>query len=265
MSSITVSRDGEIATITLDRPEVLNAGNLELLTEMRSELARLETDTAVRAVIVTGAGRAFCAGADLASPRTTPEHFSDGQYVASMLDDGWNRVARELRAFPKPTVAAVNGVVAGGGIGLALACDIVIAARSAYFKQVFVPQLAVIPDVGNTWHLPRLVGPARARALMLLGDDLDAVDAAEWGLIWDVVDDGQLKHEAASVARRLAANSMPATAALKHALDRSLLNSFGEQLDLERDTNKMLGDRPGFREGTSAFREKRPPSFRDHE
>ena len=265
MKTIAVSHEGEIATIALDRPDVLNAGNLEMLTELRSELARLETAPDVRAVIITGSGRAFCAGADLAAPRDTPAHYSDGQYVASMLDDGWNRVARELKAFPKPTVAAVNGVAAGGGIGLALACDIVLAARSAYFKQVFVPQLAVIPDVGNTWHLPRLVGPARARALMLLGDDLDAVDAAEWGLIWDVVDDGRLLEEALAIARRLAANSMPATAALKHALDRSLLNSFGEQLDLERDTNKMLGDRPGFQEGKRAFLEKRPPSFRDHE
>jgi 2-(1,2-epoxy-1,2-dihydrophenyl)acetyl-CoA isomerase len=173
----------------------------------------------------------------------------------------FNPLARDLAAFPKPTVAAVNGVAAGGGVGLALACDIVLAARSATFIQVFAPQLGLVPDMGCSWHLPRLVGAARARALALLGDKLTAEKAAEWGLIWQAVDETDLMPQAAALAERLAAGPTLGLVRTREVLAAAFDNDLAAQLDLERRTQFELGNTEDFAEGVRAFVQKRPPQF----
>jgi 2-(1,2-epoxy-1,2-dihydrophenyl)acetyl-CoA isomerase len=256
---------GRIGTITLNRPEVLNAGNRELLEGMVEAVDQLASDSDVRVIVVTGAGRAFCAGADLMTAPWGPESLSVGEGVAWVLDNGWNPVVRALSSCPKPTVAAVNGVAAGGGVGVALACDVVIAAESASFIQVFGPQLAVVPDVGSTWFLTQLLGQARARGLALLGDRLDARSAADWGLIWKAVPDEELMSEAQSTAERLARLDGTAAVAIRQALGRAETLTLDEALDHERDTQAQLANRPAFAEGVAAFIEKRPPRFENRE
>ena len=260
MSAVLVER-GRIGTITLNRPEVLNAGNRELLEELRDAVEDLGSDRSVRVVVVTGAGRAFCAGADLMTAPWGPDDLSVGEGVAWVLDNGWNPVVRALTTCPKPTVAAVNGVAAGGGVGVALACDLVIAAESASFIQVFGPQLGVIPDVGSTWFLTHLVGQARARALALLGDRLPAAVAAEWGLIWKAVPDEELVPVVMSTADRLAQLDATAAVAIRHALGRTETLTLDQALDHERDMQSELANRQAFVEGVSAFIEKRAPRF----
>jgi 2-(1,2-epoxy-1,2-dihydrophenyl)acetyl-CoA isomerase len=251
-----------MARVTLNRPQSLNAGSPDLLEALLGAFAAIERDPEARAVVLTGAGRGFCAGADLATPPAASAEATRGQAVATVLDVLWNRAVREITRFPKPTVAMVNGPAVGAGVGLALACDVVLAARSAYFAQVFVPKLALIPDAGCTWQLPQRIGRARARALVLLGDRLPAETAAEWGLIWRVVDDAALVTETEAVAERLAALSQPAVAAAKRLLDAAATSSLEEQLLLERDAQKELAERPDMVEGVRAFLEKRAPNFR---
>jgi enoyl-CoA hydratase/carnithine racemase len=177
---------GGVLTLTLNRPEALNALNRALMQRMRAALAEAAKDAGVRALVVTGAGRGFCAGADLTEPVATLAEggpkLSPGQRTSEAMTSHFNPLVRDLYQFPKPTIAAVNGVAAGGGVGLALACDMVIAAKSATFIQVFAPKLGLVPDLGCSWQLPRLVGVARARGLALLGDRLSAEDAEKWGL-----------------------------------------------------------------------------------
>ncbi|MFQ5555626.1 MAG: enoyl-CoA hydratase-related protein [Acidimicrobiia bacterium] len=251
-----------IATVTMNRPEVLNAGNRDLLEGIRSAFETALDDNTVHAIVLTGAGRAFCAGADLAPDAWWPEDLTPGQGVGWILKHLWNPVATRIAHAAKPTVASVNGVAAGGGVGLALACDIVIAAESASFIEVFTPQLAVVPDVGSTWHLPRLVGPARARGMALLGDPLDAARAAEWGLIWECVPDADLGDRVREVANRLGALDPAAAHAVTRVMEDSLRSGFDEQLGREARVNAVLGDGPGFVEGVTAFAEKRSPRFR---
>jgi 2-(1,2-epoxy-1,2-dihydrophenyl)acetyl-CoA isomerase len=259
----TIETADRVTTISIDRPDVLNAFTYEMLVELRTTLTGLECDDATRALIITGTGRAFSAGADLTARPHTPKSYSQGQMVAASLTDGWNPLVRCVKDFPKPTVAAVNGLAIGAAIGIALACDVTLAARSAFFQYVFVPELAMIPDAGATWFLPNQLGRARARALVLLGEKLDAETAADWGLIWKCLDGDQLLTEATRVARRLANSSLPAIAAAKEALDRGPHETLDRQLELEALFNRELGDRPGFAEGKRAFREKRRPNFRD--
>jgi 2-(1,2-epoxy-1,2-dihydrophenyl)acetyl-CoA isomerase len=173
----------------------------------------------------------------------------------------FNPFARDLYAFPKPTVAAVNGVAAGGGVGVALACDIVIAAKSAKFIQVFAQQLGLVPDMGCSWHLPRLVGAARAKGLALLGDRLSAEDAAHWGLIWQAVEDEALMARAREIALRLAKGPTKGLVRTRQVLDRAFDNDFPAQLDLERAVQHELGDTDDFAEGVAAFIQKRAPKF----
>jgi 2-(1,2-epoxy-1,2-dihydrophenyl)acetyl-CoA isomerase len=262
MPAVLVER-GRISSITLNRPEVLNAGNRELLEGVVEAVEDLSADPSVRTIVVTGAGRAFCAGADLMTAPWGPDSLSVGEGVAWVLDNGWNPVVRALTSCPKPTVAAVNGVAAGGGIGVALACDVVIAAESATFVQVFGPQLGVIPDVGSTWFLTHLVGQARARGLALLGERLDALTASAWGLIWKAVPDGDLMGEVASIAERLARLDSTAAVAIRQTLGRTETLTLDQALDHERDMQAELADRAAFAEGVAAFIEKRTPRFEE--
>ncbi|MBI1185753.1 MAG: enoyl-CoA hydratase [Alphaproteobacteria bacterium] len=257
---ILQSRDGGVLTLTLNRAEALNALNRDLIDALRDALAAAAADQAVRTLIITGAGRAFCSGADLMAPRVG-KLVSPGQGISDGMTSHFNPLARDVAYFPKPVVAAVNGVAAGGGVGLALAADFVLAANSASFVQVFTPKLALVPDMGCSWHLPRLVGRARARALALLGDKLSAQDAAAWGLIWKCVEDAALTGEAAALAQRLSALPPLAAQRTKQALDAAFDNDFAAQLDLERRYQHELGDAPDFAEGVRAFAEKRAPRF----
>ncbi len=250
-----------VATITLNRPDKLNAFNEAMHGELARALDRIETDTTVRALLLTGAGRAFSAGQDLGD-----RVMGDGDAppdLGDTLDRLYNPLIRRLRRFERPVIAAVGGVAAGAGANLALACDLVLAARSAKFIQAFC-RLGLVPDSGGTYVLPRLVGPARAMGLALLGEPLEAEQAADWGLIWRVVDDDQLMPEATALARRLATQPTRGLGLTKRALNASAVNTFGEQLDLERDLQREAGRTDDYREGVRAFLEKRPPKFEGH-
>jgi 2-(1,2-epoxy-1,2-dihydrophenyl)acetyl-CoA isomerase len=261
--NILVEAVGHVATLTLNRPQSLNSLNKALIDDIRVALRALANDDDVKALIVTGAGRGFCAGADLAS-----SEFADGvqrsvgEGISHSMEIGYNPLVRDLAGFPKPVIAAVNGVAAGGGVGLALASDIVVAAKSATFVQVFGPRLGLVPDMGCTWFFPHLLGRARARALALLGDRLPAEKAAEWGLIWAAVADDQLMSEAQALAARLAKGPTNAFSSIKHALDAACTNTLDEQLELERRLQRRLGDTDDFREGVTAFLAKREPQFK---
>jgi 2-(1,2-epoxy-1,2-dihydrophenyl)acetyl-CoA isomerase len=244
-----------VATLTLNRPDKLNAFTPDLHRVLKSALDAVEQDAAIRAVLLTGAGRGFCAGQDLSLRRQ-----ASGNTSAESLDTWYNPLVRRLRRLEKPVVCAVNGVAAGAGANIALACDIVIAARSASFIQAFC-KIGLVPDAGGSYVLPRLVGMARAGALMLLGDKLGAEEAAQWGLIWRVVDDAALMSEATTLARHLARQPTRALGLIKQALNASFGNTLDQQLDLERDLQSIAAGTEDFREGVAAFLDKRAPNF----
>jgi len=248
-----------VVRLTLDRPQRLNALSLQLVDELRAAFQALQ-GASPRAVILTGAGRAFCAGADLLDAQF--EGPGLGDRIAALMQERYHPMIEALVALPCPLIAAVNGVAAGGGASLALLADLVVAARSATFVQVFTPQLGLVPDLGSTWSLPRLVGRARARGLAMLGDRLDAATAEAWGLIWKAVDDDRLEATVSELAARLAAGPTSAFRELKLALDGSLEHPLREQLEVERQAQRRLGDQPHLEEAVRAFREKRPPRFR---
>lgn len=248
-----------VACITLNRPERLNSFNLELHAEMSKVLKSVRNNEKVRALLLTGNGRGFCAGQDLAdrsmSPGVGPPDLGES------LDKQYNPMLRALRNLPIPTVCAVNGVAAGAGANIALACDVVLACRSATFIQAFC-RLGLVPDAGGTWSLPHLVGMARAKGLALLGDKVSAEQAERWGMIWKVVDDETLKDEALELVRHLANQPTRGLALTKRALHASSDNSFDEQLDLERDLQRLAGRTADYHEGVNAFLEKRQPDFK---
>jgi 2-(1,2-epoxy-1,2-dihydrophenyl)acetyl-CoA isomerase len=248
-----------VATITLNRPDKLNAFTPKMHEELREGFKQIKRDQAVRAVLITGAGRGFCAGADLNERDLSPE--AGPPDLGATLERNYNRLVRLIRASEKPVVAAVNGIAAGAGCNTALACDIVIAARSAAFLQAFV-HIGVIPDAGGTYSLPRLVGQARATAMAMLGDKIPAEDAAQWGMIWKVVDDEALAGVARAIAERLAAGPTKAFGLMKRAFDAGARNDLGTQLDLERDLQTIAGRSEDHREGVAAFREKRKAAFK---
>ncbi len=252
--TILVERRAGYRRITLNRPERLNALNIEMGEALVAALAAAEADPACRALMLTGMGRGFCAGQDLNEIVDMP--------VAEIpaLIDHYNPLIRRLAASPLPIVCAVNGVAAGAGANLALACDIVLAARSASFVQAFA-RIGLIPDCGGTWFLPRLVGIARARALALLAEPLPAETAADWGLIWRAIDDDRLLPEAEGLAERLAAGPTVAYGLMKRAFNAAASNDLARQLDLERDLQSEAAAAPDHAEGVRAFLEKRPASF----
>ncbi len=261
METILYEVSEGIARLTLNRPEVLNSINIKMIEEVRAAVAEFAADDTARVLLLTGNGKGFCAGADLAANVAGDDEMSTGQRVAHGMETGFNPLVRELAEVPKPVITAVNGTTAGGGCGLALCGDIVVAARSASFIQVFGPKLALIPDMGCTWFVPRLVGRARARALALLGNKLPAETAAEWGLILECVDDSELLDRAMGYARKLAGGPPNAFGEIKKALDVSETNTLSEQLDYERDVQGMLGDHANFKEGVISFLKKKDPEF----
>jgi 2-(1,2-epoxy-1,2-dihydrophenyl)acetyl-CoA isomerase len=240
--------------VTLNRPERLNALTVEMAAALSVALDEAAADANCRALLLTGAGRGFCAGQDLAAiVDATPADLG-------RLLDHYHPLVLKLRALPMPVVCAVNGVAAGAGANLALACDIVLAARSATFVEAFA-RIGLIPDCGGTWFLPRLVGMARARALAMLAEPVPAATAAEWGLIWQATDDDRLMPEAQALAARLASQATAALALTKRALDAAATNPLDRQLDLERDLQAEAAASPDHREGVQAFLEKRQPRF----
>src|SRR5512138_3644672 len=258
MASVLVSVEAGVETITLNRPEKLNALNPEMHQRLREALERAADEPAIRAVLLTGAGRGFCTGQDLAERDVSPGAAPIDLSVS--LGSHYNPLVQRMRALPKPIVCAVNGVAAGAGANLALACDVVVAARSATFVQAF-SRLGLVPDAGGTYFLPRLVGSARAMGLALLAESLSAEQAEQWGLIWKAVDDAQLAAEAAALASRLAQGPTKGYGLLKKALQASSANSLDAQLDLERDLQREAGLSGDYREGVTAFKEKREPKF----
>ena len=258
MSSVLVSLDAGVLCVTLNRPEVLNALNPEMHQLLRKALERAADEPEVRAVLLTGAGRGFCAGQDLSQRDVSPGAAPIDLSVS--LGSYYNPLVRRLRELPKPVVCAVNGVAAGAGANLALACDIVLAARSASFIQSF-SRIGLVPDSGGTWFLPRLVGKARAMGLALLGEKLEAEKAAAWGLIWKAVDDSQLLQESRSLCEKLADGPTKGYGLIKKAMNASSTNSLDAQLDFERDLQRDAGFSADYREGVTAFKEKRAPKF----
>ena len=258
MSSVLVSLESGVLRVTLNRPDKLNAFNPEMHQLLRKALEQARDEAAVRAVLLTGAGRGFCAGQDLSERNVAADAPID---LSVSLGSHYNPLVRRLRELPKPVVCAVNGVAAGAGANIALACDIVVAAHSAAFIQSF-SRIGLVPDSGGTWFLPRLAGTARAMGLALLGEKLGAEQAAEWGLIWKVFDDAKLADEALQLARALAAGPTKGYGLIKRALHASSDNSLEAQLDLERDLQRDAGHSADYREGVSAFKEKRAPRFK---
>jgi 2-(1,2-epoxy-1,2-dihydrophenyl)acetyl-CoA isomerase len=259
MASVLVSVEAGVETITLNRPEKLNALNPEMHQLLRTALERAAVEPAIRAVLLTGAGRGFCTGQDLAERDVSAGAAPIDLSVS--LGSHYNPLVRRMRALPKPVVCAVNGVAAGAGANIALACDLVIAARSASFVQAF-SRLGLVPDAGGSYFLPRLIGTARAMGLALLAEKLDAEQAAQWGLIWKVVDDVRLAEEARALADRLASGPTKGFGLLKKAMYASPGNSLDAQLDLERDLQREAGYSEDYREGVTAFKEKREPRFK---
>jgi 2-(1,2-epoxy-1,2-dihydrophenyl)acetyl-CoA isomerase len=255
--TVRLDVDAGIARITLDRPDKLNAFSRTMHAHLREALDRVEQDAAIRSVVLTGSGRAFCAGQDLADLSFEPGNMTD---LGTLIDENFNPLIRRLRALPKPIVARVTGIAAGAGASLALACDLVIAARSASFLQAFV-NIGLVPDSGSTWLLPQRVGHARAMGLAMLGERLPAERAEQWGLIWKCVDDEALDAEVEMLAGRLAAMPTRALAAIKQSINAAQTQTLDAQLDLERDLQRELGASHDYSEGVNAFLEKRKPVF----
>ncbi|MDR5793983.1 2-(1,2-epoxy-1,2-dihydrophenyl)acetyl-CoA isomerase PaaG [Caballeronia sp. LZ008] len=251
-----VDVETRVATLTLNRPDKLNSFTREMHRELNQALTEIQAGNA-RALVITGAGRGFCAGQDLADLDFTPGSMSD---LGDLIDEHFNPLVRRLQALPMPVIAAVNGTAAGAGANLAMACDFVVAARSASFIQAFV-KIGLLPDSGGTWLLSRRVGEARALGLALTGEKLSAEKAEAWGIVWRVVDDAELQQAAAQLAAQLAQQPARAVVAIKKAIRASANRTFDQQLDLERDLQRELGASPDYIEGVAAFKEKRAPRF----
>ena len=254
---ILVEQRAGYRVITFNRPDRLNAFNEAMHHALRTAIEDAEADASCRALLITGSGRGFCAGQDLNDRLAKP---GESVVLGGTLEAHYNPLVRKLRSVPFPVVAAVNGVAAGAGCNIALACDIVLAARSASFVQAFA-RIGLIPDSGGTWILPRLVGDVRARGLALLAEPLPAEKAEDWGLIWKCVDDAALGPEAQKLCEHFAAAPTQSLALIKRALNASAGNDLDAQLDLERDLQRAASLTPDYAEGVRAFMAKRKPNF----
>jgi 2-(1,2-epoxy-1,2-dihydrophenyl)acetyl-CoA isomerase len=255
MSSVLTSRDGGILLVTLNRPEKLNAIDTEMAQAARAAFGKAADDESVRVVLLTGSGRAFCAGQDLADPGVAP-----GSDLGATIERSYSPLIRAMRALPKPILARVNGVAAGAGANLAFAADIVVAGRSASFIESF-SRIGLLPDSGGTWMLPRLFGQARAVGLAMLGDRISAKQAHAWGAIWDVVDDDKLDDTCTVLANTLAQAPTRALGAIKAAFAAGWTSTLDEALDRECELQRMLGATRDYAEGVAAFGAKRKPEF----
>ena len=256
---ILFASGGGIARLTLNRPDRLNSFNDAMHAEVRDVLERVRGDPSVRVLLLTGAGRGFCAGQDLGDRAVAP---GDAPVdLGASIERNYKPLVLGLRALPLPVVCVVNGVAAGAGANLALACDLVIAAKSASFIQAFC-KLGLVPDSGGTYFLPRLVGHARALGLSLLGDKLTAEQAAQWGLIWQCVEDAELPAVTEKLLAHFAQAPTRGLAAIKEALQASASNTLPAQLDVERDLQRDLDNGDDYREGVAAFAAKRPQHFK---
>lgn len=258
-STIEFSVDAGVATLTLNRPTALNSFTAEMHSEVRAAMTQVTDDASIRCLVITGAGRGFCAGQDLGDRAVSTD--GGAPDLGESVEKNYNPLIRSIMNLPKPVICAVNGVAAGAGSSIALACDIVLAARSASFIQVFC-KIGLIPDSGGTWNLPRAVGLARARGLAMLGDRLSADTAEDWGLIWKCVDDDALAEETQKMARHLATQPTRALGRIKKLLNESGSNTLFEQTELEKEAMQELGQSEDYREGVAAFMEKRPAVFK---
>lgn len=266
--TVQLEIDDGVATITLDRPESLNSMNNELMDDITSAVHSSEADPAVGVVVLTGSGRGFCSGADLKAVGEPAEDSapggdpgSHGAAIAATMDAHFTPAALAIKNCAVPTIARINGAAAGGGLGLALACDIAVAAHSAFLVATFGPRLGIVPDVGATWTLPNKVGIARAKAIAMLGERITAEQAASWGLIYSAVPDEELDDEIGRITAILKVSSGEAMQRIRSSIESASQRSFADQLDLERDHQTVLIPK-NMAEGAAAFREKREPRFR---
>ena len=256
--SILHQSTGGIARVTLNRPDRLNSFTTTMHEELRDALAKVRADRSARVLLLTGAGRGFCAGQDLSDRAVAP---GDAPVdLGASIEANYRPLVLALQSFPMPVVCAVNGVAAGAGANIALACDLVVAAKSASFIQAFC-KIGLIPDSGGTYFLPRLIGTARAMGLALLGDKLPAQQAADWGLIWKCVEDADLASTVDALLAQLAQAPTRGLVATRRALHASSHATLEAQLDLERDLQRELGNSADYREGVAAFLAKRAPQF----
>ena len=259
-STVLYAAQGAVAVLTLNRPQALNSFTRQMHHDLWVALDRAEADPQIRALVITGAGRGFCAGADLSEFDFEPgPNRLERADPGPIIDQAFNPTARRLINLRMPTVAAVNGVAAGAGASLALSCDIAVAAPGASFIQAF-SKIGLVPDAGSSWLMVQKLGLARAMALTLTGDKLPAAQAREWGLIWDVADDPLAA--ATALAQRLAAMPTRALVATRRLLYSGTTQTFHQQLDAERDTQSAMGRTQDYLEGVTAFLEKRPAAFR---
>jgi len=256
MTFIKTETDGSVLKITLNRPDKFNSFNREMALQLQEALDKAENDKSIRAVYITGEGKAFCAGQDLSEAMD-----KNGPGIERIVREHYNPIIMKIRAIEKPVVCAVNGVAAGAGANIALACDVVIAATSIAFIQAF-SKIGLIPDSGGTFLLPRLIGLGKASALMMLGDKVSATDAERMGMIYKVVDDGNLQTEALAIAKTLADMPTKGIGLTKRLLNRSLFNTLDKQLEYERDMQVNAAASYDYNEGVNAFLEKRKPIFK---
>jgi 2-(1,2-epoxy-1,2-dihydrophenyl)acetyl-CoA isomerase len=261
---VLVTQSGAVQTIALNRPSALNSFTGELHAQLLAALEAAAADSAVRCVVLTGAGRAFCAGQDLSDPAVAPDATPGAapKDLGTVIEQFYRPLCLRIRSMPVPVVAAVNGVAAGAGANLALSCDLVLAARSANFIQAFA-KIGLVPDTGGTWLLPRLVGRAQALGLALLGDKLGAEQAQQMGLIWRCVEDAALQDEAQALAQRLATMPTKALVTTRHALDSAAGMDFAQAVTQEGALQSTLGAAHDYQEGVAAFIGKRAPQFTD--